>query len=142
MRTLIAVAATFALSVSMAFSQEAPKKINKVATAYTTPSSGPEMFYSYCAPCHGRDGKGAGPAASALKMAPADLTQLAAKNGGKFPVLRVQQYIRGEAELSSHGSRDMPMWGEIFRTMGSGQEMIANMRVKNLGDFVGGLQQK
>lgn len=43
------------------------------------------MFTSYCAACHGPAGKGDGPAASELKAAPADLTQLAKNNNGKFP---------------------------------------------------------
>jgi mono/diheme cytochrome c family protein len=48
--------------------------IKQVPVAMTSPASGKEMYISYCAACHGTDGKGNGPAASALKIPPADLT--------------------------------------------------------------------
>ncbi len=35
---------------------------------------GPDLYRLYCATCHGRDGKGNGPAAAALKVPPPDLT--------------------------------------------------------------------
>ncbi|HXJ39516.1 MAG TPA: hypothetical protein VNH18_09560 [Bryobacteraceae bacterium] len=142
MRTFIGVAAALALSASPGLSQEPAAKIKRVPTSYTQPK-GPEMFVSYCAPCHGRDGKGTGPAASALKKAPADLTLLAQKNNGKYPGLKVQEFIRGDSWPAAHGSRDMPIWGELFHSIGGGnQDMIANLRVKNLTDYVEGLQQK
>jgi mono/diheme cytochrome c family protein len=142
MRTVLAVTVSLVLSVSLGFGQEPATKIKKVPTAYTQPN-GPEMFESYCAPCHGKDGKGTGPAASALKKAPADLTLLAQKNGGKYPELRVQEFIRGDSAPAAHGSRDMPMWGELFRSLGGGnQEGLAAMRVKNLSSYIAGIQAK
>lgn len=46
-----------------------------------------EMEYlSSCAPCHGRNANGKGPLADQLKVPPSDLTQLAKKNGGAFPM--------------------------------------------------------
>ena len=50
--------------------------IKHVPAAYTTPSSGKEMFNAYCASCHGTDAKGDGPAAPALKMPTTNLTTL------------------------------------------------------------------
>ena len=45
---------------------------------------GVDLYNAYCAVCHGKDGKGSGPAAVALKAPMPDLTVLAKKNGGKF----------------------------------------------------------
>lgn len=53
------------------------KVIKHVSVKPTSAASGQEMFTSYCAVCHGTDGKGSGPAASALKVSPSDLTTLA-----------------------------------------------------------------
>src|SRR5262245_32401687 len=54
---------------------------------------GSDTFAFYCAPCHGKDGKGRGPVATALKTLPADLTKLSSANGGVFPRDRVRAYI-------------------------------------------------
>jgi hypothetical protein len=55
-----------------------------------------------------------GPAASALKIPPADLTTLAARNKGQFPSLRVMQAIKAGPSVPAHGSEIMPVWGPIF----------------------------
>ena len=75
---------------------------------------GKELFTKYCASCHGVSGKGDGPAAPALKIPPADLTTLAARNKGQFPSLRVMQAIKAGPSVPAHGSEIMPVWGTIF----------------------------
>ncbi|HBD91038.1 MAG TPA: cytochrome C [Gemmobacter sp.] len=60
--------------------------------------SGAEDFATYCAACHGRDGKGAGSVADTMDKPPADLTQLAAANDGSFPMTRVMSKIWGYAK--------------------------------------------
>ena len=47
--------------------------------------AGAETYSKYCASCHGKLGKGDGPVAEALKIAPSDLTALARTYDGKFP---------------------------------------------------------
>jgi hypothetical protein len=49
-----------------------------------------------------------------LKISPADLTALAARNNGQFPSLRVMQAIKAGPSVPAHGSRIMPVWGPIF----------------------------
>src|SRR5579872_3953019 len=98
------------------------KTIQHTTVKSTSPASGEEMFKTYCAVCHGTDGKGDGPAASALKVPPADLTQLSKKNGGKFPALEVTSAIRGDSNVAAHGSKDMPVWGSLFWNMSNGNE--------------------
>ena len=119
-------------------------KIKREPVKNTAADSGAEMFKTYCAACHGQSGTGNGPAASALKKQPADLTQLSKKNGGKFPALRVGQYIEGQETLAAHGSRDMPIWGDLFRALGpvGGGDAQAKLRIHNLTDYVESLQAK
>ena len=105
----------------------------------TDPTSGKAMFMEYCAVCHGQSGKGDGPAAPALKKKPADLTQLAAHNAGKFPDTRVARYIQGEDAISAHGSREMPVWGDVFKGMSTNRDVTV-MRVANLTRYVESLQ--
>ena len=140
MRILIAATTVLVLSAAC-YGQDTTKKINKVPIEYTNPGSGAEMFKSYCAACHGPDGKGNGPAASALTKAPADLTLLSRKNGGKFPALAVQNTIKGDPSTAAHGSRDMPMWGDLFTSVSAGQG-VADIRMRNLRDYIQSIQQK
>lgn len=96
------------------------------------------MFSSYCSPCHGKTAKGDGPAAAALKKAPADLTKISARNGGKFPDVKVKRYIEGLDEVPAHGSRDMPVWGGLFRAL---DRDTAQIRVQALSDYLKKIQQ-
>ena len=122
---------------------EAPEaRINKTPAHYTPPSSGKGMYLAYCASCHGKDGKGAGPAASAVKIAPVDLTVLAARNGGIFPENHVAQTIRGDSNTPSHGSKDMPVWGPIFGAIGTKSDGVVQLRVRNLTKYIESLQEK
>ena len=43
-----------------------------------------------------------------------DLTRLTEKNDGTFPAERLTQVIDGRAEVAAHGSREMPVWGDLF----------------------------
>ncbi len=128
--------------VSAAHAQQAPATMKKVPVRPTQAVSGKEMFHEYCAVCHGAAGKGDGPAASALKEPPTDLTQISQKNGGKFPELKVQHIINGDGDQPvAHGSKDMPVWGNLFRHMGSDQE-IGTVRVYNLMKYLEQIQAK
>jgi mono/diheme cytochrome c family protein len=123
--------------------QSQPEKVIKhVPVKSTSPVSGKEMYTAYCAVCHGTDGKGGGPAASALKVPPADLSMLSKNNGGKFPSLKVESSIRGESGLPAHGSKEMPVWGSLFWSMSSGHEGEVQQRVANLTKYVDTLQVK
>src|SRR5271169_4514525 len=68
--------------------------------------SGKTMYKQYCASCHGIDGKGRGPAASALNTRPADLTTLAKRHNGKFPREYVAGVLRFGPGFSAHGSSE------------------------------------
>jgi mono/diheme cytochrome c family protein len=76
--------------------------------------SGKSEFLSSCAACHGADGKGEGPMSGQLKTTPADLTVLSKKNGGTFPFSSVYEFIDGRKMLAAHGTREMPIWGQLY----------------------------
>jgi len=122
--------------------QAASTTIKHVPIATTSPVSGKDMFTAYCAVCHGPDGKGAGPAASALKTPPTDLTVLSKNNGGKFPSMKVSSTIRGEGGFPAHGNKEMPVWGALFWNLSGGHESEVQQRVANLTKYVESLQTK
>src|ERR1700690_780958 len=103
------------LAFSLASAQN--KTVKQVPAKATTSIDGKHLFHEYCAVCHGDDGKGAGPAASALKQSPGDLTQIARKSGGRFPEERFMKIIQGSESVAAHGTQAMPMWGSIFDNM-------------------------
>jgi mono/diheme cytochrome c family protein len=122
-------------------SADGQTQVKKVPARATSTMAGQELFREYCAVCHGKDGKGDGPAATALKSMPADLTQISKKSGGKYPEIHVQRVINGEDAVVAHGSRDMPVWGQIFRHMSTNQDLGA-VRVYNLVKYIGQIQAK
>jgi mono/diheme cytochrome c family protein len=72
-------------------------------------------YLRYCASCHGKGGKGDGPALPALRVAPTDLTKLSQRQGG-FDKGAILAAIDGRREVAAHGSREMPVWGAIFES--------------------------
>jgi mono/diheme cytochrome c family protein len=142
-KKFVSVLPAMIVLVGMVAAQDQPKTtIQHAPVKATSPASGKEMFTSYCAVCHGTDGKGGGPAASALKTAPADLTVLSKNNGGKYPALKVSSVIRGTNDLPAHGSKEMPVWGPLFWGMSNGHESEVQQRVANLTKYVESLQAK
>jgi mono/diheme cytochrome c family protein len=116
----------------------AQTKVEKAPIKNTSPSDPAAMFNTYCAVCHGKEGKGDGPAAKALAKAPADLTKLSARNNGTFPEVRVRRYIEGQDEVAAHGTRDMPMWGDLFRSL---NRDTAQIRVEALAQYLKAMQK-
>ena len=141
----ISVAAILLMISALAVGQAASAPtttVKHVPIANSSPTSGAEMFHSYCAVCHGTDAKGNGPAAPAMKAAPTDLTLLAQKNGGKYPAAHVAAVIRGQALTPSHGSEDMPVWGPLFSSISQGHEAQVQQRIANLVEYIESVQAK
>lgn len=119
--------------------------IKQVPVKPTSAASGKQMYNAYCAACHGADGKGGGPAASALKDQPTNLAQLAKANGGKFPETHIYSILQFGMEEPAHGSKDMPVWGPALKSLDRGApsaEMIEHQRLANLTNYLKSLQEQ
>jgi mono/diheme cytochrome c family protein len=130
---------TFLLSASFATAIVAANNLQS-----ETPDvvAGKKTYMEYCAACHGEDARGMGPAASAMKTPPADLTTLAKRHDGKFPEDYVTRIVRFGQPIQAHGSVDMPVWGPIFNTRDKFIELAVRQRVKNLCQYLATLQEK
>lgn len=135
-RHVLVALAVIALSAGAAYAQT---KVEQGTIKQVPASDARAMFDSYCAVCHGKTGLGDGPAAKALAKAPADLTKISARNGGTYPEVKVKRYIEGLDEVPAHGSRDMPMWGDLFRSL---NRDTAQIRIQALSDLLKGMQTR
>jgi mono/diheme cytochrome c family protein len=108
-------------------------------------AAGKEMFREYCSVCHGVDAKGNGSlydarsADQSVRVPPADLTVLSARNGREFPAARVRDAIYSKGSIPAHGTPDMPAWGDVFYNLKSNPKLI-EARVRNLTAYIESLQ--
>lgn len=135
MRRFFMLVAVVALAAGPALAQTTAKK----GPMKGTPITGDAMFKQYCVSCHGATGKGDGPYASNLTKPASDLTKISARNGGTFPEVKVRRYIEGADEVAAHGSRDMPLWGALFKGL---DRDMAQIRLNVLTEHVKGMQSK
>jgi mono/diheme cytochrome c family protein len=102
---------------------------------------GDNLYKAYCASCHGVDARGNGPMAAWIKVQPPDLTRIAARNGGEFPLARIDRIISGEEALpSGHGTRAMPIWGPVFSQVTRDQD-LGKVRIDNLARYLRDIQR-
>jgi len=105
--------------------------------------SGVYAFRTYCASCHGADGKGEGPLTESLRFHPPDLTILAKRNGGEYPSEKVQRIVDGRNPLKGHGGPEMPIWGDAFKNADTGyDEQRVREKIRSIVDYVRTLQAK
>lgn len=105
--------------------------------------TGGEVFRTYCATCHGTSGRGDGPLAGSMRRKPADLTEIARKNGGEYPSEIVFRTIDGKTPVRGHGGPDMPVWGDAFaRSRDGGDAATVKERIDSLVEFIRTLQVK
>jgi hypothetical protein len=77
-----------------------------------------------------------------LRHAPPILTELARKNGGTFPMARVRRIIEGR-DVESHGDRDMPVWGDAFKTSrDGGSRENADARIAAIAVYLESIQHR
>ncbi len=93
--------------------QKQQNLLNKTKDAI---AMGKDEYQRTCSLCHGIDAKGHGVYAFELKVAPADLTKIKARNNNVFPFSDLYKIIDGRKEIKSHGARDMPVWGDRYNS--------------------------
>lgn len=141
-RTRFMLALIAVVAITLTSSAFAQTQVKREAARPIDSVQGVDLYNAYCAVCHGKDGKGGGPAAVALKAPMPDLTTLAKRNNGTFSVSDVQVHIAGSDKmLASHGSADMPIWGPVFRAL-SPDEAGRTLRITNLIRYIESMQQK
>ena len=89
--------------------------------------SAADTFAIHCAACHGPHAEGDGPAAVTLSVPVPNLRTLTQRNG-QFPAEWVASKIDGRDLPGAHGSRVMPVWGEVFDTTGQLFENAENAK--------------
>lgn len=109
-------------------------------------AAGGELFTLYCAQCHGADAAGNGPMAELIAVPTPDLTALAARNGGVFPLEPAARQIDGRARILAHGG-DMPVFGTFFGgaetvmlATPSGQPMAVSRPLADLLTYLASVQ--
>ncbi len=129
------------LAVAAGYASEPTTKI-VIPLKKSSPWDGKQMYTGYCAPCHGADGRGNGPAAAALKTPPTDLSTLARDNHGKFPDLHVLAILKFGVETPAHGNTQMPVWGPILSQVNTRDSQEQHIRMFNLSRYLETLQVK
>jgi mono/diheme cytochrome c family protein len=140
----VLAAIALVLPMSLVVAQEKTVQVKTVTMTNTNPASGSEMYAEYCAVCHGTDGKGNGPAASAFKKAPTNLTVLAKNNNGKYPSEHVYYVLKFGTPVAAHGDVQMPVWNKAFQSLNQldSDENMVTLRINNLVAYIKGIQAK
>jgi nucleotide-binding universal stress UspA family protein/mono/diheme cytochrome c family protein len=131
-----ALAAGLLLAPSIAAAQS-------TGPAYQQTIAGGELYRTYCAVCHGPAARGDGPLASSMTRKPADLTEIAKRNGGLFPTELVFRTIDGKKPVRGHGGPDMPVWGDAFaRSRDGGNPETIKRMIQSLVDYLESIQSR
>ena len=140
LKSLLVTATAGVLAASLVFADQGQKIV--IPVNQTAANNGKQMYTNYCAPCHGTDGKGRGPAASALKTPPTDLTVLKKNNNGKFPDVHVVAILQFGTEEPAHGSATMPVWGPVLGSMSRTNTQDKQLRISNLARYLESIQER
>ncbi len=82
-------------------------------------------YDKYCIKCHGEDAKGV--VVDSLQTKPADLTLICqSRRTTQFPILEIANLIDGRKMAGQHGTREMPIWGDVFEK----QEYLSENEIK------------
>ncbi len=150
-RSLIFVACVAILAIAVgleAVEKEQPIEVVQVPLTWhhAAGGDGEALYMELCAVCHGADGTGNGPAAKALNKPVPDLTLIRLHGDGTFPRSSIEKTIRGEGEITAHGTLDMPIWGRAFTDARPDHKpgrrwALAEQRIHNLTAYLETIQE-
>ena len=112
---------------------------------------GKNEYEMRCAMCHGASGKGDGWLGKGLIKPPPSLRELKKNNKGVFPMQLVTDVVDGRKAVGMHGPREMPVWGDVFRSeekaasaarpgATTSDEQMARAKIRALATYVSNLQ--
>jgi mono/diheme cytochrome c family protein len=130
------------LFTALGVTEPQSKTERKPAPKPANAAAGQETFLRYCASCHGKTGKGDGPAAFVLKTPPPDLTTLSKRHEDKFPAGYVSAVLAFGESFASHGAVDMPIWGSRFKTLDPVRDPTGQQHIDDVGAYIQSLQVK
>jgi mono/diheme cytochrome c family protein len=105
---------TTSIGLGIALILAAPALADVASTPSNQVEIGETTYRTYCALCHGIGGA-PGMFSEALNKAAPNLTEIAKRNGGQFPDVKVEQIIR-DGGISGHGTMRLLSWERYFRT--------------------------
>ncbi len=128
--------------IATAHPQAKAKKEEKPLGAETAAKSGKHLYGKYCASCHGIEGKGDGPVATALAPPPPDLTSLTRRHNGKYPAGYVGALLKFGRSFAAHGAEDMPVWAVRFQELDPVHDPTGQQHIDDVVAYVASLQAK
>lgn len=130
--------ATILFAIAFVACDTAPPKNSRSAQILR----GKSLFDKNCLACHGANAQGDGVVADTLMGKPADLTKIVARRKGReFPVMEIAKYIDGRQFIASHGSREMPVWGDIFAQEEGASESDLQGKMGDLVSYLMSIQE-
>lgn len=121
---------------------EAPTEPAETAEASVI-AAGRVSYEQYCQSCHGAEGAGDGPVADDLEAQPPDLRRLTIRHDGTFPRQAIVEMVDGTTQVAAHGTREMPVWGNIWSEDLEGNEIspeVAEQRIEELVAYLRSIQ--
>ena len=84
---------------------------------------GKAIFDQQCISCHGSDQ--VAPTRTDLEKKAPDLSKIMERRRAKdFPIVEIAKVIDGRSWVKSHGPREMPVWGEVYDSLGMDKDEI------------------
>ena len=141
LRSLLVFALAAVSAVNVGSSTE-PATPPNTPVGKISPANGKEMFAALCSSCHGQDGKGHGAVVTEHKVMPIDLTVLSKHQHGVFPKEHVVHVLQYGAEVPSHTSVEMPVWGPILGKINLEDPRERQIRINSLSSYLEAIQVK